>query len=49
MRPKCLLIINPVSGTASKKGVAAKCVRRLGREGIDVEVLYTEGPGDAVQ
>ncbi len=47
MRPKCLLIINPVSGTASKKGVAAKCVRRLGREGIDVEVLYTEGPGDA--
>ncbi len=47
MRPKCLLIINPISGTATKKGVAAKCVRRLGKEGIDVEVLYTEGPGDA--
>lgn len=47
MRPKCLLIINPISGTSAKKGVAAKCVRRLGKEGIDVEVLYTEGPGDA--
>ncbi len=46
-RQKCLLIINPISGTASKRGVAAKCVRRLGKEGIDVEVLYTEGPGDA--
>lgn len=47
MRPKCLLIINPISGTTSKRGVAAKCMRRLGREGIDVEVLYTESPGDA--
>ncbi len=47
MREKCLLIINPISGTATKKGVAAKCIRRLNREGIDVEVLYTEGPGDA--
>lgn len=48
-RDKCLLIINPISGTASKRGVAAKCVRRLGKEGIDVEVLYTEGPGDAAR
>lgn len=47
MRPKCLLIINPISGTSAKEGVAAKCLRRLGKEGIDVEVLYTEGPGDA--
>lgn len=48
-REKCLLIINPISGTASKRGVAAKCVKRLGKEGIDVEVLYTEGPGDAAR
>lgn len=47
MRQKCLLIINPISGTTAKNGVAAKCIRRLGKEGIDVEVLYTEGPGDA--
>lgn len=47
MRQKCLLIINSISGTTAKKGVAAKCIRRLGKEGIDVEVLYTEGPGDA--
>ncbi len=46
-RLKCLLIINPISGTASKRGVAAKCVRRLGKVDIDVEVLYTEAPGDA--
>lgn len=46
---KCLLIINPISGTSSKRGVAAKCVRRLGKEGIDVEVLYTEAPGDAAR
>lgn len=46
-REKCLLIINPISGTASKRGVAAKCVRRLGKAGIDVEVLYTEAAGDA--
>lgn len=48
-REKCLLIINPISGTATKRGVAARCIRRLSREGIDVEVLYTEGPGDAAR
>lgn len=46
-RHKCLLIINPISGTRTKRGVAAKCMRKLSREGIDVEVLYTEKPGDA--
>ena len=49
MRQKCLLIINPISGTATKRGVAARCVRRLSREGMDVEVLYTEGKGDAAR
>lgn len=48
-RPKCLLVINPISGTTSKKGVAARCIRRLSRAGIEVEVLYTEKSGDATQ
>ena len=46
-RHKCLLIINPISGTGKKRGVAARCMRKLSREGIDVEVLYTEKAGDA--
>ena len=46
-RPRCLLVINPISGTQSKRGIAAKCMRKLNREGIDVEVLYTEKGGDA--
>lgn len=46
-RPRCLLVINPISGTQTKRGIAARCMRKLNREGIDVEVLYTEKPGDA--
>lgn len=46
-RPRCLLVINPISGTQTKRGIAAKCMRKLNREGIDVEVLYTEKSGDA--
>ncbi|MDE6338668.1 MAG: YegS/Rv2252/BmrU family lipid kinase [Muribaculaceae bacterium] len=47
IRHKCLLIINPISGTGKKRGVAARCMRKLSRAGIDVEVLYTEKAGDA--
>ena len=47
MRDKCLLIINPISGTASRKDVPVRTMRRLRREGIDVEVMYTEKAGDA--
>lgn len=46
---RCLLIINPVSGTSSKKGVALKAMRRLHRAGIGLEVAYTGKPGDAAE
>lgn len=44
---KCLLIINPISGGSEKSGVAEKCIKRLRKVGIKVEVLYTDAPGDA--
>ena len=44
---KCLLVINPISGTATKSGLAEKCLRKLRKVGIKVEVLYTEKAGDA--
>lgn len=44
---KCLLVINPISGTADKRGVAEKCIKKLRKVGINVEVLYTDAPGDA--
>ncbi len=44
---KILVIINPKSGTASKAGVAPRIVRTLTKEGFDVEVHNTTGPGDA--
>ncbi len=50
-RDKCLLIINPISGTSSKerRKVPAMTVKRLAKAGIDVEIRYTEGPGDATR
>lgn len=46
-RNKCLLIINPVSGTASKvkRDVPVRAVSRLYKAGIDLEIRYTKGPG----
>lgn len=44
---KCLLIINPISGTATKRGLAERVIHRLRKADIKVEVLYTEKAGDA--
>lgn len=41
------LIINPISGTLRKKGVAERVPRKLRKLGYDVDVRYTAGPGDA--
>ncbi|MCM1032594.1 MAG: diacylglycerol kinase family lipid kinase [Odoribacter sp.] len=41
------LIINPISGTQSKKGVGERVTRKLRKMGFDVHVEYTTGPGDA--
>lgn len=44
-----LLIINPVSGTTSKKGVAERIERRLADAGFDVITEYTTCAGDATR
>lgn len=43
------LIINPISGTQSKHGVAKHVPERLRKKGFDVKVEYTTGPGDATR
>ena len=44
---KCLMIINPRSGTASKRGLEWWATRRLAKSGIDLETIVTQAPGDA--
>ncbi|MDE6390345.1 MAG: diacylglycerol kinase family lipid kinase [Duncaniella sp.] len=46
---KARLVINPISGTRSKKGLAEYVVSRLAPKGWEVEVAYTEGHGDATR
>lgn len=44
---KMMLIINPISGTGDKSGVADAIVDNLGADGIEVDVAYTRCRGDA--
>lgn len=44
-----MLVINPISGTGSKQGVAAKVESRLAECGFDTDVRYTGGRGDATR
>lgn len=44
-----MLIINPISGTGSKKGVAEMVEQRFASLGIGVDVRLTGGRGDATQ
>ena len=46
---RVLLIINPISGTGSKQGVAEKVLARLNEHGFEAEVKYTGGRGDATR
>lgn len=43
------VIINPNSGTLSKKGLERWLPKRLERMGYDVELCFTDGPGDATR
>lgn len=47
MRRRITLIINPKSGTLSKKGIDKWVPRHLRRLGFDVTVMLTTGPGHA--
>lgn len=44
---EALLIINPISGTRSKRGLGDSVSECLGKVGIDVSILETSGSGDA--
>lgn len=44
-----LLIVNPVSGTWNKRGLADTVTRRLSDAGVSVETRFTAGAGDATR
>lgn len=44
---EALLIINPIAGTRSKRGLGEIVTERLGKVGYNVSVLETSGAGDA--
>lgn len=44
-----LLIINPISGTGNKRGLAEYVAAHLGKAGISIDVAYTQGHGDATR
>lgn len=48
-KKRLTLIINPISGTLSKKGVSRWVPEHLRRMGFDVDVELTRGPGDATR
>ena len=46
---KLMLIINPISGTITKKGLAQKIESELRRRGFDIDIRNTQGRGDATR
>lgn len=48
-RRQALLVINPVSGTRSKKGLEEQVAARLAENGIELQTLYTAASGDAAE
>lgn len=46
---RLMLIINPISGTGTKKGVAGMVEQRFSALGFDVDVRITGGRGDATR
>lgn len=46
---QALLVVNPVSGTRSKRGLADLAASRLAPAGIEVTTCLTEGPGHAAE
>ena len=48
-RHRLFLIVNPISGTCSKKGVVEKIEARFRRHGIEIDTALTTGCGDATR
>lgn len=46
-RKRIMLIINPISGTGSKKGVPEMVEERLAKAGFQMDLRFTGGRGDA--
>jgi YegS/Rv2252/BmrU family lipid kinase len=46
---KIKLIINPISGTATKKGLAEKIEKSMTRQGYEIDTQLTTGRGDATR
>ncbi len=44
-----MLIINPISGTGSKRGLTEFATNFLSKIGYDIDVIYTTGRGDATR
>lgn len=44
---KCLLIINPISGTTNKRGLDKRVVERLACLGLDITTAWTTARGEA--
>lgn len=49
LRRHVCLIVNPISGTASKLRMIPAIARRLDKEGISFDIHRTEGPGHATE
>lgn len=48
-RHRLFLIVNPISGTCSKKGAVEKIETRFRRHGIEIDTAFTTGRGDATR
>lgn len=46
---RCLLIINPISGTGSKDGLAGTVTDALRDSGMTLDITFTRGPGHATE
>lgn len=46
---KCLLIINPISGTTNKRGLDKRVAERLAGLGLEIETVWTTAHGDATR
>ncbi len=46
---RCLLIINPISGTSSKDHVAARVTEAMKASGMKLDIAYTRAPGHATE
>jgi diacylglycerol kinase (ATP) len=48
-KKKLLFIVNPRSGTQSKKGIVAQITQEISRTQFDYDIIYTQDKGHAVE